>query len=1486
MALRSFLVICLLSFAVHVAQAQWVMEIYVNGSLTTCSNFFANPSFSVSFNGNTQSSNSYEVSMTLYQSHGNFSGNITANGSGNCECTDPEGNTVPGCTPAFSSSSTTLAVAHSDSDPQTCQGNQKTHTANGFLVSVSYKIYKLMDAPTATPATGSCGGSFTLFSPSVASSYIWEVTDDPTLNNWQPLNGKNAQSIPVTATELNFPGFAGTLRYARVREGNTCPGRTGTASNSFNIYLPAPTAISVSWAEPKCFGYDNGTVTINSITGGQVNNYLVTLQVFDPPGNVYGNVYQKAYASSEFPVTITKATINNQFGVSGIKDGKWRLIVANNQTTSKLGTCSITSDDKTIVQPTDIVATLTPSIYNTYGVKCNGDNNGSVSVSASQGTPGSGYTYLWSNGQTGTSISTLTAGIYSVTVTDANGCTKSPSTNLKSPDLLSPTVVTTKTPSCAESNDGELSVSTTGGAPGSVGYSYVWSTSETGAVAHNLLKGNYSVTVTDANGCTLPKSATLSGPLPIIVTLDATSPTCVGGTNGRVWVTDVQNEPGSIQYLWNTNDNDFEILNVGKETYSVTVSSVNGSKTCTGTASKEVKDPTPWKATISPVLSYNGAAIKCHGESNGKLDVIFKNDLNQVTDGEFYTWSNGESGSSVKFIEDLAEGDYTVTVRYNGICETTASFPLHDPEPVTVTIEGNSNYSGQLISCHNKTDASLKIKDSGGGTGLPSSFSYTWSTNASGTILSGLGAGEYHVTAKDVNGCIGRDTITIDNPSEVEAFILSSSDYSDYGVSCTGENDGHITSGASGGTNVFTYLWSNGKPTAFIDQLAAGDYTVTVSDENGCPASVSHTITSPDPLTLQVSEKQNISCFNGSDGFIVLQADGGASEYQYSKDNTVWQPSATFDLLPIGNYTIYARDGNSCLNNVSQALIQPTQINIVFTNIEPAYCADPRGKATGVVTGGVGNYQYEWKAEGEAQVISTTDLLSNVPAGIYDLFVRDGNDCPADNSVPITSTDGAKTTYSSVDAKCFDSADGSAIVTITEGDGPFTIKWPDNQSQLEGINLKRGTYNVRVTDGHNCAVIQTVIVDAPDPLQLNVKNETIPTCNTFCDGQLTLEADGGVGNYIYEWNNKTGAQQTQLCAGIYPVIVKDGNECTLIKDVELKQPAAITVTRLREALPTCKDGCDGVLEITASGGNGGYQYTWANGGNANIKTSICPGFYKATVTDVKGCAGEETFQLNNTPALPLNLGGGVTLCVGQTYTLDAGTQWVSLQWKGSNGLSSAEQKIIVKEDGQYWLEAFNDKGCVAQDTFLLQTSIDLLRSEFFLATQAMIGDTVVMVDVSWPLPDKIEWNYPPSMKKILDNGPMIYGQFEEGGTYEISLSAHLGECFDRMAKTITILRGEEEPDGGRLGYEKFVKNFELYPNPTDGNFDVNVELAEESEITLSVWNGGTSLFMGKVVGSGKKSYLVHFALRPLGSGTYILRLDHKKGKEYIRFIAH
>ena len=1487
MTIKTYFLVLTLMVSSYVGFSQtqnWVMQITATGGDNfSCIQRILSRTIKLTYNGSTYQSSSAQVSVPINSSDGIYSGTITATYSETLVCYDSNGDPLPDCSCGTNSgnASTTLSISHTPSDGEGCVSSSNgSNTSANVYVYVTATIYRKMASPTV-PSSADCSQStVTLSSPSTASSassYLWQVTDDPSKNNWQTITGKNTQNISVSANDLNKSVFTASTRYVRVND-TGCTGRLGLTSNSFQVYVPAPTAVSLTWTDPPCFGYDSGSVKINSVTGS-VTTYRFSLYYIEPTTNAEGLLYQKSIAASSLPVTINKSDIIAQgYQTFGIKSGKWKMLVENFTSINAYGTCSI-NEVKTITEPSELNVTLTPSDYNGYAIRCNGESNGSISSNVSGGTPG--YTYSWSNGSTAASISGLGAGAYTLTVKDTKGCSKSPSATLSAPAILSLSFPSFKAPSCNESSDGELTAAATGGV---ASYAYVWSTAETGATAHNLAKGSYSVTVTDANSCTTNGSTNLTAPAAMVVTAQGSPPTCVNGSDGRAWVSDVQNAPGPVTYLWNTTDNSNEIFNLTKGSYSVTVSSVNGTETCTGSATVQVTDPTPWTVQIKPDLVYNGKAIRCNGESNGRLDAEVKNDQGQIVSAEFYTWSNGESGSSVKYIDDLSEGSYDVTVKYNGICEAGSSYSLFDPEPVTGSISANSSYNGQIIRCHDETNGSIKVTPAGG-TGVLSDYTYLWNTTATTAVLSSIGPGDYSVTVTDKNGCTGSNNFTVNNPSPVEALIFSFSDYTGYGVSCLGSTDGYITSGGLGGTGVYSYAWSSGQSTSQIINLGADSYILTVSDNNGCQGSANVTLTAPSALTLGVDSKQNVSCFNGSDGVIVLAAGGGAGQYEYSRDNTVWQSSSTFSGLPVNSYTLYVRDANTCGNTVSETLTQPTQLKIDFTDIEPAFCSNPVGKATGVVSGGVGNYVYDWKSEGGSATLSTTANLTNVAAGIYHLYVRDGNNCPVDNNIPISSTDGAKTTYVSMDAKCFDSSDGSATIEITAGDGPFEIGWPDGQNTLEGTNLKKGTYYVLVTDVHDCTIVQVVDVNAPDPIQLAKASETNPTCNTFCDGEITLAASGGVGNYVYEWNSSTGATQTQLCAGTYSVTVKDGNNCTLVEDIGLTEPAAVSVWLVKETLPTCKDGCDGSLEITGVGGNGGYQYVWTAGGNTNIKDNICAGSYEVKITDVKGCVGAGTLTLNNTPALPVYLGGGVTLCVGQRYSLDAGSGWKNIWWKGVNGFTSNAQKITIQDPGQYTLEVESQAGCFGGDTFILETSLDLLQANFAMAAEAHAGDTVVLIDVSWPLPDKIEWIYPVEMKKVFDNGDVIYGQFDETGTYEVKLKANLAECKDEMSKTITILEAGEGPIGGRLGYQAFVKEFTLYANPNNGQFDVVVEVSEISPVTISVWQTTTSYLMAKVTEDDHNHYRMSFDLRPLSSGTYVLRLDHAHGKQYIRFVV-
>jgi hypothetical protein len=1467
-----FALLALVSFSAY-SQSYYVVITFKPAGNTTCNNAYFNTQSKI--DGTISSlDGSNPVNFTVLSSDANFQKKVTlpAPLSGYklkvVNAVRQDFNWIPCETVNYSSSS---AATGNQYDP-------------GKYISFTY-CSEPVEKQSFSITGGSYGDHLTISKIKHTSpTPTWQVSMNAT--NWLSFTmpAGNVGYIPETnSTGVYFlidrdrlrnvlgSTFYGKPIYFRSSYSNACFTSTSDPTTSPFIYALKPTVIISSFEDARCKGESNGTATLN-IQHPDVDRFVITCK----------NLDNSAY---DFQIPIAYRGDNV---VTGLRAGNWQFIVENNNSVNASDYGSAAETIKhTVKEPTlPLTASLTSKKYNGFDITCNGNSDGEITGSAAGGN--GTYSYAWSQDAALTSaIATgLKAGSYTFTATDYKGCTANTSLTLLEPAKLSTSITSTGGKggydvSCWDKSDGALLAIATGGVSG---YTYTWSTGATGNTLSALPVNSYTVTVKDVNNCTTQSSIALKAPVKIDFAInELASLTCPGDQTAILEVKPVASTIiGSAHYNWSSGETVSTIQDKGAGTYSVTVSDDQG---CSTTKSKTLTDPPPNTVSISPLSNYNGSYIKCNGDSNGSLAAIVKDENNNTVTAQNYLWTVGTStvgeGAALSTVNNLNEGQYKVVIAYRNQCKAEASFFLSDPEPVAVNVSLASNYNGQAISCYNMTDGKLHAVATGG-TGA---LSYSWNTGATGSLLANVGAGSYTATAKDVNGCIGTKAMEIQNPEPVQAVIANISDYSGYGVSCFGSSDGTITAAGTGGTGVYTYVWSNAKTSAAISGLATGNYTVTVSDNNGCKQSVTQEITSPTALSLSVANQKNISCFGGSDGSIQLQSTGGVGVYTFSRDNkATWQSGNVFSSLSQGSYTVYLHDNNGCEKSTAATLTQPTKINISFKDIQPAFCSNPTGTATAVVTGGVSGYSYSWQ-DSKTSVVGTDAVLSNVKSGIYTLLVTDNNACPMTNTVAITSNDGAKSTYTSIAAKCFDSSDGSALITITEGDGPFAVEWPDGQSALQGTNLKKGIYNVLITDSHNCTVLQEVDISAPDALALAVKSETIPTCNGVCDGQLTLEATGGVGSYIYQWNNQTGATQTKLCAAVYPVVLKDANGCVLNQDVELKHPEPIQITVLNAILPTCKDGCDGTLEVEANGGNGGYTYTWALGGNSNIKAGICPGDYTVAVTDIKGCKGENTVTLNNTPALPLDLGGGVTLCVGQKYTLDAGTNWKSIAWGSSKGLSSADQKVVVNEAGLYWVEVFNDKGCMAQDTFLLETSYDLLRATFLLQDTAFVGDTVVVIDISWPLPEKVEWNYPTEMKLLQDQGDLFYGQFKDAGIYEVSLAAHLGECFDQMTKSILVLDDRSSSEGGRLGYEEYVKQFRLYPNPNNGAFHVGIELTEEMPITVSIWHSPSGILIKKVQKSGDKQYALYFDLKPLTSGTYVLRLDYEKGKKYIRFVV-
>ncbi|PHN05775.1 SdrD B-like domain-containing protein [Flavilitoribacter nigricans] len=810
-------------------------------------------------------------------------------------------------------------------------------------------------------------------------------------------------------------------------------------------------------------------------------------------------------------------------------------------------------------------------------ISCPGEEDGSLTATPIGGTPP--LSYEWSNGANTQSITDLAPGTYTVTVTDDKGCTATANGNV-APQTAIEIALGKNDPTCVGETDGSVTSSVAGGTPP---YTYAWSTGATTANLGSLGPGTYTLTITDANGCTDINSISLEYQSEISIGVAPTPETCPDANDGFLTVT-VNNGVLPYTYEWSNGGTTQVQSGVAPGTYSVTVTDAVG---CQDTAS----------ATVLPapdlVVEVEGTDVSICEGANGSATVTSVSGTGPF----FYLWSTGDTTPT---IEDLAAGTYTVTVTTPNQCEGVGMVTIGEPPAVIVEATGTE------VLCPGDETGTVSAEVTGG----TAPFTFVWNTGATTQTIANLPAGTYTVTVTDAAGCTDVDSWDINEAPALTVNTFGTD------IVCGEGSTGSAMATVTGGTEPFSFEWSNGSETQAIAGVGSGTYTVTVTDALGCTGEGMFTIRVIDDLEITFTA-EDVDCPGSENGTATAMGSGGDAPYTFEWSTGV--TGATITGLAPGTYSVTMTDANDCTAEGTVEIGEPEDITATLVPVDPLCFGDATGSISLTAAGGTPPYTFAW-SNGE-----TTQDISDLPAGDYSVTITDANDCFIVSNATVSEPPAIEIDGLISDILCTGDENGAVDITVSGGTPPYTFAWSTGQTTEDLDNLIAGAYTVTVTDANDCTAMETFTVVEPPLLNLAATLLDV-SCNGESDGAISITVGGGTPPYTFEWSN--GATTEDLVGvpvGTYTVIVTDANGCIISATGTISEPPALicTINQLSDVVL----GADGSLEVVAEGGVGPYTYLWSNGDTTAVIDGLDGGVFSVTVTDAVGCTTICDFNL-------------------------------------------------------------------------------------------------------------------------------------------------------------------------------------------------------------------------------------------------------------------
>jgi len=1230
--------------------------------------------------------------------HGNSTGSITANAA-------------TGGTGAFTYAWTPSGGTNLVASSLTAQGYTITATdANGCTATANATLTQPGSSPTVTIASqvnelchGASTGSITANAATGgtgAFTYAWTPSGGATLT----ASSLAANTYTITATDAN--------------------GCTATANATLTQPGSSPAVTIASQVNELCHGASTGSITANAATGGtgaftyawspsggtnltasslSSQGYTVTAtdgngctatasttvtQPTAPSITIASQVNELCTGNSSGSITANAAT-----GGTGAFTYAWTPSGGTNLTASSLTAqgytitatdvngCTATAN-ATVTQPASLPAITIASQVN---VLCHGASTGSITANAATGGTGA-FTYSWTpSGGTNLVASSLSGQGYTVTATDANGCTATANATLIQP-ATSPviTIASQVNDLCHGSSNGSITANAATGGTGS--FTYAWTPSGgTNLTASSLTAQGYTITAIDDNECTATASATITEPASTSTVTIASqiNELCNGGNTGSITANPASGGTGAFTYAWSpSGGTNLVASSLSSQGYTITATDANG---CTSTASTTITQPSAPAITIASQVNE-----LCNGNSAGSITA------NAATGGTgTFTYAWTPSGGTNLTASSLTAQGYTITATDANGCTATATTTVTEPTLLSASASVVAN-----VTCTGGSNGNLSVSPSGG-TPL---YSFSWVNSLSSVVSTAnptgaiLNADTYTVTVTDANGCTATASASIIELHTLPNVTISGNVIGGFAI-CSGNTDTLIANATGGSGSGYAYSWNDGSTTAADLETAAGSYTITVTDGNGCMNTANQSVTVNSlpsaSITGNIAGVAFTVCSGNIDTLTAGATGGSGSNYSFSWNDG---SSTNTDLETLaGTYTVTVTDGNGCMNTASQMVTVNTTPTVTVTPNSPGLCTG--GSVNMNATGAA---SYTWSPSTALDVTTGSSVNANPVTTItYTIVGTTGTCSGKDSAVVSVASSLSVSVLPASPTICM----GNNVTLNANGASTFTWR---SSTGLSCTTCPSPSANPTITTTYTVVGSSGTCSDSANVV---VTVNTLPNAsvtgnisgNTICAGNtdsLTANATGN-GPFTYSWTDGS-TNDTALVVPVntntVTVTVTDMNGCSNMasQTVTVNAVPAITITgNVISGTVICKGGMDTLMANAV--GNGPFSYNWSTSGTNDTVVVSNANVYLVTVTDANGCTHTSSTNVtNNISSLGITGTSSVNAGAGDTLTANGGTNYM---W--STGSTSDTTMIAPMMQTTYSVTGVDFNGCVDTATFIV-----------------------------------------------------------------------------------------------------------------------------------------------------------------------------------------